>query len=97
MSEELRKGLTRDGARDRLFDLICANARVLRSDLSEEKRLKEELNLDSFDFLSIVSAAEGEFGISIPDEEFGRFKTVGDVCDEFWRRLEIGPQENHSG
>jgi acyl carrier protein len=91
MTEELRKGYTRDGARDRLFDLIGTNARVLRADLSEEKKLKDDLNLDSFDFVSIVSAAEGEFGISIPDEEFNRFQTVGDVFDELWRRLDTCP------
>ena len=88
MTEELRRGLTRNNARDKLFDLICANARVLREDLSEDKKLKDDLNLDSFDFLAIVSAAEGEFGISIPDEQFDRFKTARDVCDELWRRLD---------
>jgi acyl carrier protein len=88
MTEELRRGLTRTEIRDKLFELICVNARVVPEDLAEEKNLKNDLSLDSFDFLSIVSAVEGEFEISIPDEDFDRFKTVRDVCDELWRKLE---------
>lgn len=87
MTETVRKGFTYDAARAKLYDLICDNARVLRDELSEEKALQDDLHLDSFDMLSIVSAVEGEFDISIPDEDFGRFHTVGDISDELWRRL----------
>ncbi len=87
MSEETRQGLTRDAARDKVFDLMCANARVLREDLREDRRLREDLRLDSFDFVAIVTAAEGEHGISIPTEEARALETVGDVCDLVWRKL----------
>jgi acyl carrier protein len=87
MTETFRKGFTYETARSKLFDLISDNARVLRDELSEEKTLQDDLHLDSFDLLSIVSAVEGEFDISIPNEDFGRFKTVGDISDELWRRL----------
>jgi acyl carrier protein len=87
MTEEVRRGFTRAGARDKLFELICANARVLHEDLADEKNLKEDLNLDSFDSISIVTAMEADFDIAISDEDALEFQTVRDVCDELWRKL----------
>lgn len=87
MNDERRRGLTREALRERLFDLMCANARVLREDLAEEKSLREDLHVDSFDLIGIVSAVEGEFEIAVSDEDTNRLRTVGDVCDALWEKL----------
>ena len=41
----------------------------------------DDLNADSLDIVELVMAMEQEFGISIPDEEAERIKTVGDAVD----------------
>ena len=41
----------------------------------------DDLNADSLDIVELVMAMEQEFGISIPDEEAERIKTVGDAID----------------
>ena len=41
----------------------------------------DDLNADSLDIVELVMAMEQEFGVSIPDEEAERIKTVGDAVD----------------
>lgn len=43
--------------------------------------LIDDLNADSLDMVELVMAMEQEFGISIPDEEAERIKTVGDAVE----------------
>ncbi|MEA4888274.1 MAG: acyl carrier protein [Clostridiaceae bacterium] len=46
-----------------------------------ESNFIDDLNADSLDIVELVMAMEQEFGISIPDEEAERIKTVGDAVD----------------
>ena len=41
----------------------------------------DDLNADSLDIVELVMAMEQEFGISIPDDEAERIKTVGDAVN----------------
>ena len=41
----------------------------------------DDLNADSLDIVELVMAMEQEFGISIPDEEAERIKSVGDAVE----------------
>lgn len=49
--------------------------------VSIESSLIDDLNADSLDMVELVMAMEQEFGISIPDEEAERIKTVGDAIE----------------
>ena len=49
--------------------------------VSMDSNFIDDLNADSLDIDEIVMAMEQEFGISIPDEEAERIKTVGDAVD----------------
>jgi acyl carrier protein len=46
-----------------------------------ESNFIDDLNADSLDIVELVMAMEQEFGISIPDEEAERIKTVGDAVE----------------
>ena len=41
----------------------------------------DDLNADSLDIVELVMAMEGEFDISIPDEDAEKIKTVGDAVE----------------
>jgi len=49
--------------------------------ITMESNFIDDLNADSLDIVELVMAMEQEFGISIPDEEAERIKTVGDAVD----------------
>lgn len=42
-------------------------------------RLVEDLGADSLDVVELIMAFEDEFGVSLPDEDIAKMKTVGDV------------------
>ncbi|HVI42483.1 MAG TPA: acyl carrier protein [Anaerovoracaceae bacterium] len=52
---------------------------LFEGELSNHMRLKEDLGLDSIDFIDIVTMIEEKFQIEISDERFLDLETVGDV------------------
>ena len=52
-----------------------------------EARLVEDLGLDSFDLVELLTLVE-ELGVRFPDDVAVTFDTVGDVFGEYSRRAE---------
>ncbi|MFF2848801.1 acyl carrier protein [Streptomyces sp. NPDC058001] len=48
--------------------------------LSAEAEL-HALGLDSVQLLEMITIAEQSIGLRLPDEAFGRVRTVGDLCE----------------
>lgn len=48
-------------------------------DITMEARLVEDLEADSLDAVELNMALEDACGVSIPDEELAKLKTVGDI------------------
>lgn len=59
------------------------------SEIKLESDLRNDLNLDSLDILSIFSDITDTFGIEFNDEEASDFCTVKDVVDVVCRYLNI--------
>lgn len=51
--------------------------------LRPDRPLREELDLDSFDFLRVLEQLHTRTGISVPEADYGRLRTL----DEAWRYL----------
>ena len=49
------------------------------SALHPEDSLRDDLCLDSLQTIELVYQVESAFDIQIPDEDFGRLRTIGDV------------------
>jgi len=47
--------------------------------LHPEDSLRDDLGLDSLQTIELVYEVESTFDIQIPDEDFGRLRTIGDV------------------
>ena len=55
--------------------------------LNDEARLKEDLGIDSLDFVDIVVICEREFGFKIKPEEMKNVKTLGQFYDYIGEKL----------
>lgn len=64
---------------EQLKALICQFVDVEPDDITEDSILRKDLGLNSFDLVSVATAAEAIFGVTIPDSKLGALKTVGDV------------------
>ena len=51
------------------------------SDLKPEVRLRDQLDLDSMDFLDIVMELRKQYGIEVPEEEYPQLETLQSCAD----------------
>jgi acyl carrier protein len=47
------------------------------SEVSPQSRLQEDLELDSYDLLRLLTALGREFQVEIPESDYGQLRTVG--------------------
>lgn len=73
--------LTRDLAKERVFELLEGYDKVNGKEISESSSYIQDLGLDSLDVVEVVMEVEHEFNIQIPDHEADTLKTVGQTLD----------------
>jgi acyl carrier protein len=49
------------------------------AEITNDKRIKEDLGADSLDVVEILMGIEDKYGMTIPDEVLYTIKTVGDL------------------
>lgn len=75
--------MTKDECKKRVVDIIADIAPD--EDLSQVKpdvRLRDQLQLDSMDFLDIVMELRKRHGIEVPEADYGRLASL-DSCAEY--------------
>lgn len=65
-------------------NIILEYAEVDADALTEDTNIVSDLNLNSYDFISIIGRLEQEFGVEISDRDIQKFETLGDV-DKYLR------------
>ena len=68
-----------DEIRAGLAEILNEVADVDPADVTDEKTFVDDLDVDSLSMVEVAMAAEEKFGVTIPDEELPKLKTVGDA------------------
>lgn len=63
----------------KIISLIAEKLGKQKNQITLNTNLVEDLGADSLDVVELIMTLEDEFGISLPDEEVSKMKTVGDV------------------
>lgn len=79
--------MDRAAIRQTLVELLEADTGEKFPDLADEKKLREELGLDSVDVVSIVSQIERQYRIRLTQQELEKLVTVSDVLDLLQSKL----------
>ncbi len=69
-------------------DIIIRQLDVRRDQLMPEARILADLGADSLDVVEISMALEELFDVTIPDEQWDKVDTVGELYDELERILQ---------
>ena len=69
-------------------DIIIRQLDVQRDQLMPDARILVDLGADSLDVVEISMALEELFDVSIPDEQWDKVDTVGELYDELGRILQ---------
>ena len=65
----------------KVIELAAEHGGVAVEQVTPEHHFENDLNFDSLDRVEFAMDLEDEFELSVPDESFDRFRTVGQVID----------------
>jgi acyl carrier protein len=79
--------LTRDEVRAAIFDTLAAIAPEIEPDsIVPDKPLREQVDLDSFDFLNVIIRLHEVLGIDITESDDAELATLSGAVDYLTRR-----------
>ena len=64
---------------EKIIALIADKLNKKKDSITLKTNLVEDLGADSLDVVELIMAFEDEFGVSLPDEDVSKMKTVGDI------------------
>ena len=80
---------TSNGLSRQVYETLGNYLRRKPSTLHPEDSLRDDLGLDSLQTIELVYEVETAFDLQIPDEDFGRLRTIGDVVTYLVERTEL--------
>lgn len=66
---------------EKVINIVSEQLDTPKEDISGGSSFVDDLKADSLDIVELVMALEDEFDIKIPDEDYDKIKTVGDVIN----------------
>lgn len=73
------------GALLRILSELAPDADVASLDWNE--RVRDQLDIDSMDFLNFLIAVDEQVGVDIPERDYGRLRTLNDCLSYLQDRL----------
>lgn len=64
-----------------LAEVVGAHAGVDHAEVTPQMSFADDLGIDSMTMVEVVVAVEDRFGMLILDDDWTRFRTVGDLAD----------------
>ncbi len=65
----------------KIIALVAEKLNKKVEEVKMESRLVEDLGADSLDVVELIMAFEDDFGISLPDEDVSKMKTIGNIVE----------------
>lgn len=65
----------------KVIDIVGEQLGVSQEEISRTSSFVDDLKADSLDVVELVMEFEDEFGITIPDDDYEKIRTVGDAVD----------------
>ena len=79
--------MTRQEIEEKVRNFLIEDLEIEEENISPEARLKEDMGIDSLDFVDIVVIVEKNFGFKIKPEEMAGVDTFTKFCDYIESKL----------
>ncbi|MDH4132021.1 MAG: acyl carrier protein [Gemmatimonadota bacterium] len=90
--------MTREEIRAAVLDAIVAVVPGTRqSDIKDETPIRDQLDMDSMDFINFVVELDERLAVAVPESDYGRLATVNGCIEYLARTLAGGPPPVGSG
>ena len=73
--------MNRQEIEEKVKDFMVEDLEIDEEKIKLEARLKEDIGIDSLDFVDIVVIVERKFGFKIKTEDMANVKTFSQFCD----------------
>ncbi len=73
--------MTREEIEEKVREFLIDDLEIDEEKIKPEALLKDDLGIDSLDFVDIVVIVEKKFGFKIKPEEMATVKTLSQFCD----------------
>ena len=73
--------MTRTEIEEKVREFLIDDLEIDEEKIAPEALLKDDLGIDSLDFVDIVVIVEKKFGFKIKPEEMAEVKTLNQFCD----------------
>lgn len=73
--------MTRQEIEEKVKDFLIEELEIEEENIFPEAKLKEDMGIDSLDYVDIVVIVEKTFGFKIKPEEMANVKTLSQFCD----------------
>lgn len=73
--------MSRQEIEEKVRDFLIEDLEIEEDKIAPEARLKEDMGIDSLDFVDIVVIVEKNFGFKIKAEEMAGIATLTQFCD----------------
>jgi acyl carrier protein len=79
---------TRDAIRDTVVKLLADVApEADMSTLAPDRRIRDQIDIDSMDALNFLIAVDAALGVDIPESDYPRLATLDSIVDYIEQRL----------
>ena len=79
--------MTRTEIEEKVRAFLIDDLEIDEEKIADEATLKDDMGIDSLDFVDIVVIVEKNFGFKIKPEEMADVKTVRQFCDYIERKV----------
>lgn len=68
-----------DNLEEQVISIVSEQLSVSKDEVTLESNFIDDLKADSLDLVELVMEFEDEFGITVPDDDYEKIRTVGDA------------------
>lgn len=68
-----------DNLEEQVMSIVSEQLSVSKDEVTLESNFIDDLKADSLDLVELVMEFEDEFGITVPDDDYEKIRTVGDA------------------
>ena len=80
--------MTTEQIKETIIEQILAVAPdIEKEEIEPDANLQRSLEIDSFDFLKVLTALNDELGVDVPESDYARVDTLEHMADYFKARL----------
>jgi acyl carrier protein len=66
---------------DKVINIVSEQLSVSKDEITLTSNFIDDLKADSLDLVELVMEFEDEFGITVPDDDYEKIRTVGDAIE----------------